>query len=134
MIVRDVMTPEPYVAEVRDSIRTVLLGLAEADVRHLPVVDDGVLVGIVSDRDLRGLFAPERERDEITAETVLAQPISALMSTNLVSIDPEAELSEAVDLMIEHKVGAIPVLEARSSRLLGIVSYVDVLRAARDLL
>ena len=53
MIVREVMTPMPHVALVRDSIRTVLSKLAEADVRHLPVLEGGALVGIVSDRDLR---------------------------------------------------------------------------------
>jgi acetoin utilization protein AcuB len=49
-------------------------------------------------------------------------------------VDPETEVSEAIDLMIEHRIGALPVVEPDSTKLVGIVSYVDVLRAARDLL
>lgn len=134
MLVRDVMTHEPYVARVQDTIRNVLLKLTEADIRHLPIVDDGRnLVGIVSDRDLRGILPAALESGDISAQRMLPQPISALMNTDVLSIDAESDLSDAIDLMIEHRVGAIPVVELGTSRLIGIVSYVDVLRAARDL-
>jgi acetoin utilization protein AcuB len=55
------------------------------------------------------------------------------MTTDVISVNPETELEEVVDLMIEHKIGAVPVVEADSSKLVGIVSYIDALRAARDL-
>lgn len=44
------------------------------------------------------------------------------------------DVVEAIDLMIEHRIGAVPVVEPGTGELLGIVSYVDALRAARDLL
>jgi acetoin utilization protein AcuB len=134
MIVDEVMTREPYAAKVADSIRQVLHMLIEADVRHIPVVDEGALVGIVSDRDLRGLMPTLFEEYETASipRTTLSQPISSFMNSNVISVYPETELAEAVDLMIEHKVGAVPVVEADSSKLVGIVTYVDALRAARD--
>ena len=52
MLVQDVMTKDPYVAFTRDSLRTVMNKLADADIRHLRAVEAGALVGIVSDRDL----------------------------------------------------------------------------------
>lgn len=136
MLVRDIMTPDPYSVSATSSVRHVLRMLSEADVRHLPVVEGGALVGIVSDRDLRGLAALETDtalEEPEAARRALAQPASAVMSADLLTVNPETELSEAIDLMIEHRVGALPVVEPDSTKLLGIVSYVDALRAARDL-
>jgi acetoin utilization protein AcuB len=136
MLVQEVMTRELHVANATDSLRTVLRELTEADVRHLPVVDSGALVGIVSDRDLREV-APSAldtvERPEESAR-ILARPVSELMASDVVAVNPTDDLIEAIDLMIEHRIGAVPVVETGSSALVGIVSYVDVLRTARDLL
>jgi CBS domain-containing protein len=136
MIVQEVMTPQPYVALVRDSIRTVLTKLAEADVRHLPVISNGALVGIVSDRDLREVVPSARDALErpLESERILARPVSALMSSDVVSVTPGDDLVEAIDLMIEHRIGAVPVVDPDSAEVVGIVSYVDALRAARELL
>jgi CBS domain-containing protein len=136
MIVKEVMTPQPYVALVRDSIRTVLTKLAEADVRHLPVISNGALVGIVSDRDLREVVPSARDALErpLESERILARPVSALMSSDVVSVTPGDDLVEAIDLMIEHRIGAVPVVDPDSAEVVGIVSYVDALRAARELL
>jgi acetoin utilization protein AcuB len=136
MIVQEVMTRDPYVAFATDSIRTVARKLAEADVRHLPVIDDGSVVGIVSDRDLRDVLPSALAALEHpgTVARILSQPVSALMSADLVSVTPRDDLVEAVDLMIEHKIGAVAVVEPGSAQLVGIVSYVDALRAAREAL
>jgi CBS domain-containing protein len=136
MHVAEVMTPDPFTATVRSSVGQVLRMLAEADVRHLPILDDHALVGIVSDRDLRavaprGLDALENPDG---VQRALGQPISSVMNTDLIFVHPESELGEAADLMIEHKIGAVPVVEPDSMKLLGILSYVDVLRATREAL
>lgn len=108
--------------------------LLELDVRHLPVVDEGQLVGIVSDRDFRQvsvLLGGAGSPDGL--QRLLARPVSDFMSSDVISVDPEAEIDEIIDIMIEQKVGALPVV-ASNSELIGIVSYIDVLRAARDAL
>jgi acetoin utilization protein AcuB len=64
---------------------------------------------------------------------VLDASIASLMSSDLLSVSPETDVTEVVDLMIEHRVGAIPVVGDEGDDLLGIISYVDILRAARDL-
>lgn len=135
MLVRDIMTPNPYAMSLRSTVRQLLRSLAEADVRHLPIVDDGALVGIVSDRDLRGISSVVEDALERpgTAQEALAQPASSVMTSDVITVHPESDVSEAIDLMIEHRVGALPVVEPDSTKLVGIVSYVDALRAARDL-
>lgn len=133
MIVREVMTQDPYVANVKDSIQKVVSKLLEADIRHLPIVDAGNLVGIISDRDLRSILPNTPEAGDPPTPQALTASIGTVMNTDVLSIDPEAEVPEAIDLMLEHRVGAIPVVEPGTLRLIGIVSYVDLLRAARDL-
>jgi acetoin utilization protein AcuB len=130
------MTREPYVALVSDSLRTVLTKLREADVRHLPITEDGALVGIVSDRDLKEVLPSDLEILERPSEAarVFARRISELMSTDVVAVSPGDDLVEAIDLMIEHRIGAVPVVDHETNEVLGIVSYVDALKAARELL
>jgi CBS domain-containing protein len=134
MVVADVMTEKPARADAADTVRSVLATLLEMDIRHLPVVNEGELVGIVSDRDLRSVQASSLQGNDEAAQDLLELPISAVMCGNVISVDPETDLSEVVSLMLEHRVGAIPVVSADTSALVGIVSYVDVLRAASTVL
>ncbi|MEY4543988.1 MAG: hypothetical protein RL685_183 [Pseudomonadota bacterium] len=132
MIVADCMSYSPFVAQATDSVGKVCRLLREADVRHLPVVDAGMLVGIVSDRDLQGpLSGASGANAPLWSEQVLERPISTLMSSDVISVDTEADVDEVIDLMIEHKIGAVPVVEPHTLKVIGIVSYIDVLRAAR---
>jgi acetoin utilization protein AcuB len=135
MVVEEVMTRNPLTVDAAAPIRTVMTALGQNDVRHIPVLDGGELVGIVSDRDLREYSAPAvlafEHPDEI--RRLLERPISTLMTGDVLYVHPETELDEVVDMLVEQKVGAIPVVSTSTQDLVGIVSYVDVLRAARDL-
>lgn len=136
MVVSEIMSANPFSVMANESIGRVLKKFAEADVRHLPVIDEGELVGIVSDRDLRSFHPNALMELEHPQEIrrLLAQPISTVMSSDVVSVDPETEISEVIDIMLEQKIGAVPVVDADTDKLVGIVSYMDVIRAARDLL
>ncbi len=134
MVVAEIMTKNPITADASSSVKDVISSLFELDVRHLPIVDGSELVGIVSDRDLRGFLAPalaELEKPE-DVSAKLTQPISAIMNSDVLSVSPETELSEVVDMMLDHRIGAVPVVDSESDELVGIVSYMDVLRAAQD--
>jgi CBS domain-containing protein len=103
-----------------------------ARVRHLPVVDaGGRLVGIVTDRDLRHrLFAPEVFRDigRVPVERLLkGVTVAAIMSAPVITVRPEADLADAARLMLEDKVGSIPVV-GEDGRVAGIVTETDLLR------
>jgi acetoin utilization protein AcuB len=128
MVVDEIMSKNPYFIEAKRSVREAMHELLDADIRHLPVVDDGNLVGILSDRDVRGISSEALTGSNV--EEQLAQAVSQIMSGDVLLVNPETELTDAIDLMIEHKVGALPVV--RDNALVGIVSYIDVLKLARN--
>jgi acetoin utilization protein AcuB len=133
-----VLTVDPTTT-VRDAIRLI----EDSDIRHLPVVDGpgGRLLGIVSDRDLREFRVPlmvEIERfadaDRDRTDELLNTPISEVMAADVVSVDSSESIASVIDAMIEYKVGAVPVIDRHTEELVGIVSYVDVLRYAREVI
>lgn len=131
LVAREVMTPNPLVLPLTASVREGMEALAAQDVRHVPVVnEDGELVGILSDRDLRKL--PFASADMVTAmgdpvRKALDQPISSIMSGGVVAADQDTAIGEIAELMIDQRIGAVPITDA-DGRPVGIVSYVDILR------
>jgi|SRR6185436_13608366 len=126
----DVMTENPTTIPMTAAIGDAVRMLHSLDVRHLPVVDeDGALVGMVSDRDLKGLSFPEMVGVEYVGavQTALDAPISRIMSSDVVSVDVETDVCEIIELMLDFKIGAVPVVDSDET-LVGIVSYVDLLR------
>ena len=134
MNAEELMTPDPMTVDAHARVRDALQILQTLEIRHLPVVGDGnSLIGMVSDRDLRSAKIPYTlpiERMGTIRE--LDEPITAIMSSDVLSIGPQTEVTEIIDLMLDNKVGALPVVEDATGDLMGIVSYVDVLRRVRD--
>jgi len=133
---RDLMTPNPVTVSPRATIAEVWDLMRELEIRHVPVVEDGALVGMLSDRDLARLdvarLLTAEGADALRRE--LATPVIEVMSSDVIFVELETELSDVVGLLIEHRVGAIPVVRPDTRDVVGIVSYVDVLRAVQDLL
>lgn len=136
MIVKQVMNTELRTLKRESSVRLAMKLLVLEDIRHLPVVEDGRLSGIVSERDLRPMLAGVLEKSERPddVERRLSQPISNVMTTDVVAVHPETELVDAVEMMVANRVGALPVVEVGTGRLVGILSYVDVLKVVQKLL
>lgn len=136
MIAEEIMTKNPITASDDMTVAQALSLLHDLDVRHLPVVRAGELVGIVSDRDLRALDMPRVEEEETlrTQAALYEAPVSEVMNTSIVQTHPETSLAELVDLLTMHRIGAVPVVDPSTNRLEGIVSYIDVLRAQRTML
>ena len=134
MRARDLMTPDPVTIAPQARIAEAWDLMRELEIRHIPVVANGALVGMLSDRDLAHLdmtsvltsATPDVLRQE------MATPIAKVMHPDVIGVEPETGLGEIVDLLLEHKVGALPVVAWDTYRVLGIVSYVDVLRVMRD--
>ncbi|NUQ78674.1 MAG: CBS domain-containing protein [Polyangiaceae bacterium] len=131
MIVRDVMTQSPIAVPRDTSVRSAIALLEPLEIRHLPVVDaEGRLAGLVAERDLHSFYAPRQELAGNWAEQVRAkldEPVSRVMVTPAISVGVDAPITTAIERMLDGRVSALPVLDGE--KLVGIVSYVDVLRA-----
>jgi len=136
MDVTELMTKAVVVVTPEDKIRTALRLLEDTEIRHLPVVKGQNLVGLVSDRDLREYRLPVLEELEHPdyADNLLDKPVSEAMNVDFVFVDEQESVGKAVDVMIEFGVGAVPVVERDTRHLLGMLSYVDILKAVRGTL
>jgi CBS domain-containing protein len=131
MQVQDLMTRQVLTIGPSESCLEAVGRMHRARVRHLPVVDrDGLLVGVVTDRDLRHhLFSPGvlKECGETAVEILLkAVSVAEIMSRSVISVTPQEELMDAARLMREEKVGSLPVVER--GRVVGILTETDMLR------
>ena len=127
--VREIMSASPVTASPDTPMRDVVDMLYVHDIRHMPIVSDGVVVGVVSDRDLRNLIDP-RDVEMVSTNGLLEmqrRPISEAMSTDVIFVDPESSIVKAAYLMVDHGVGSVVVVQPGTKQLVGIVSYVDLL-------
>jgi nucleotide-binding universal stress UspA family protein/predicted transcriptional regulator len=110
------MTVNPVTAAPTDKLSTVRAKMAEGEFRCVPVLDNGKLVGMVTDRDLRQ-----------HAGVLETTEVAKVMTTELITVTPASPLKEAARLMRERKIGGLPVLEGDA--LAGVITTADVLRA-----
>lgn len=130
MVVERYMTPNPITVRPDTSLREVQRLLHVHHIRHLPVVQGKRLVGIITDRDLRQLLpsslAPPDEVAQFQAATAQVK-VGEVMTRQVLSVTPETRTRNAARLMVERRVGCLPVLQG--STLVGIITTIDLLRA-----
>jgi acetoin utilization protein AcuB len=131
MRVKDLMSRQVVTIGASDSCLEAVARMHQARVRHLPVVNnEELLVGIVTDRDLRHhLFSPHvyKELGVMSMDVLLkAVPVAEIMSTDVITVAPEDDLVDAARYMLEEKVGSLPVVEG--GRAVGIITETDLLR------
>jgi acetoin utilization protein AcuB len=110
------MTQHPVTVSPQDSLATAQEKMTAGHFRRLPVVHDGTLVGILTDRDVRrhvGVEARTRAR--------------AAMTETPLTISPATTVEEAVQLMLKHQISGLPVVE--NGKVVGIITTSDILRA-----
>lgn len=134
MLVRNRMTRDPLVVSPDQPLADALRLTRARRIRHLPVVDGGVLVGIVSDRDVRlAMPSPLTEPDAERVAFLDRTPVRAVMQGEPVTIGPYDTVEDAAKEMRRRRIGAIPVVDAEG-RLVGILSESDVLDAFVEIL
>lgn len=108
--------------------------MREKHIRRLPVVDEGRLVGIVTYGDLREAGPSDATGLSIHEIGYLLQRLGVekLMTRKPITVHPDTALTEAARLMLQHKIGALPVL--RDGQLVGIITESDIFRAFMRLL
>ncbi len=134
MIALDVMAEDPRWVEENATVGEAVRILDDVAVRHLPVLRDGVVVGIVSDRDLRSALPPVAtlEADPVSLLSWLDTAVAEIMTQPVTTVEPDRDVLDVVDRLLEEHIGAVLVVDPDSNRLAGVISYVDILRALRD--
>lgn len=131
--VRDYMTAEPATVQPDARLLEAVLAIRGLSVRHLPVVSEGKLVGLITERDINR-FAPSilRTSQEEYNAVFEQTPVRTVMTRNVITVAPDSSLAEAVALLHDNKLGCVPVVEDDS--LVGILTVTDLLRFANDVL
>ncbi|HEY0734709.1 MAG TPA: CBS domain-containing protein [Herpetosiphonaceae bacterium] len=130
--VRDVMQPSVISITPATPRAEIERQMDRRGIHHLPVLEDGAIVGMISYGDVR------RARPSHVAQLNIYEPPSAsslavaraMMSRPVIKIAASAPLSRAACLMLEHKIAGLPVL--RGGRLIGIITASDILRQAAN--
>jgi acetoin utilization protein AcuB len=134
MRVQDAMTGTVFTLSPGDTLRDAIDALRSHRVRHLPVIEEGRLVGMVTDRDVKR--ATPSVLSGITEEAydaaLLDINVHQFMTRQPSTVTSTTGLKAAVADLIETRVGALPVVD--EGRLVGILTEFDVLRIAHDLL
>jgi acetoin utilization protein AcuB len=125
MRVGDLMTPMPITVPPETGVITARELMAKEKIRHLLVTEGETLVGIVTDRDIR-LNLPSQATSLSVWEInhlLHRLTVGEVMTRTVITVEPEREAVEAAQIILDHKIGALPVLEGR--RIVGILTETD---------
>jgi CBS domain-containing protein len=132
-IAREIMMGSPVTLKPDDNLDLANDVIALGRIRHIPVVDDGKLVGMITERDLIGaaankIFGLKQASKSALLKTVR---IKDVMKKRVITVTPDTSIKDAVHLMAEKKIGCVPVVSDGS--LVGLVTTTDVLRYVENL-
>lgn len=131
MKVKELMSTTIYTISPEDTLDRVVVMFHFNAIRHLPVVEKGKVIGVISDRDVKKILGPKKttRRNEEGRETIdiPSRRVRNVMQRKLTTIGPEAKASDAAGIMAKRKIGCLPVV--KKDRLIGIITSTDILRA-----
>jgi CBS domain-containing protein len=127
-VAREIMMGSPVTLKPEDTLDLANDIISLGRIRHIPVVEDGTLVGLLSERDLMGaaatkIFQLKQKRKSALLKTVL---IKDVMKKRVISVKPDTPIKDAAHLMAAKKIGCVPVVE--SGTLVGLLTTTDILR------
>jgi len=127
-VVREIMMGSPVTLKPEDTLDLANDIISLGRIRHIPVVEDARLVGLLSERDLMGaaattIFGIKQKSKSALLKSVL---IKDVMKKKVVTVKPDTPIKEAVHLMKEKTIGCVPVMN--EGALVGLVTTTDILR------
>lgn len=124
MKVKDIMTTGVISIESRKNLNDALELMVEHNIRRLPVLAHGALIGMIVQHDIeKALRSPE---------IVWDTPVDWVMTKKVITVPAQADLTEAINLLVKHKVSGLPVME--NGVMVGILSETDILILCIELL
>lgn len=127
-LVKDWMTPDPITIGPATTLPEANRLMKECNIRRLPVVDNGRLVGIVTLGDIREASPSSATSLSIYELNYLISRLTVgqIMTRDPISVAPETSIEAAARLMLEHKIGSLPVVD--DARVVGIITESDIFR------
>ncbi|AEH22160.1 putative signal transduction protein with CBS domains [Thermodesulfobacterium geofontis OPF15] len=122
MKVKNWMITEVITASPEDTVEDAIQLMRRFSIRHLPIVENGKLVGLVTESNLRAYLSSEK----------LQLPLKEIMILNPITIDPETSIDEAARIIYKYKIGGLPVIT--EGKLVGIITITDILEAFIELM
>jgi CBS domain-containing protein len=122
--IRDVMTSNPCTIDADKPVAYAAKMMRDEDVGLAPIVERGKLIGMLTDRDIAiRVVAEGKDPEQVKARDVA--------SKQLVTIDPQQDLDEALRIMAKHQIRRLPVVE-EDGQLVGVVAQADIAREGDD--
>ncbi|MCD6548417.1 MAG: CBS domain-containing protein [Thermodesulfobacterium sp.] len=122
MKVKSWMVTEVITASPEDTVEEAIQLMRRFSIRHIPVVENAKLVGLVTESNLRAYLSSEK----------LQFPLKEVMILNPITVDPETTIDEAARIIYKYKIGGLPVV--RKGKLIGIITITDILEAFIELM
>lgn len=127
-VVREIMMGSPVTLKPDETLDLANDVISLGRIRHIPIMEDGRLVGVLSERDMMGaatttIFGLKRKSKSALLKSVL---IKDVMKKKVVTVKPDTPIKDAAHLMKEKKIGCVPVVNEGS--LVGLVTTTDILR------
>ena len=131
--VREIMMGSPVTLKPDDSLKLASDLISLGRIRHIPIVENGKLLGIISERDLMGRAANRILNLKEKSKSALLKTvmIKEIMQRRVVTVEPDTPITEAAHLMADRKIGCLPVLG--DGTLVGLVTTTDILRYVEGL-
>ncbi len=128
MLVRDLMSPDPLTIDGAATLGDALSLMRMYEIRELPVMVDDRLVGMLTDRDLRGALGPGVGDGDVSRmdELRMDDTVDRIMSEQVLAVMPDTDVIDALRLLLEHRFGALPVVDEDFAPV-GVFSATDVL-------
>ena len=133
MQVREIMSKDIEVVDRNDNLRTVEERMATKQLRHLPVLEQGEVVGLVTQRDLfKAAMSSAMGYGEKAQRAYLQSVrVKEIMTYPVVTVSPDTSVAAAAEMMINKGIGCLPVVD--DHQLIGMVTKTDLLRCLRAL-
>jgi len=131
MKVKELMSTKLFTVGPEDLLDKVFFLFNFEAIRHLPVVEKGKVVGVISDRDMKKIMGARKKivTDKIdgTQFTVHARRVATIMNRGITTIGPDEQAADAAAIMAKKKIGCLPVV--KKNKLVGMITSTDIMRA-----
>lgn len=128
MLVGDIISRKVITINIKDDVKKAFELMKSKKIRHIPVLDGGKLVGIITNTDLRQVLIPSKSEgaEQTYYFTSKFSTVGEIMTKGTITVTPQTDVEEAATLLQHYKIGGLPVVEG--DKLVGMITGTDILK------